>query len=454
MAHDMIFPMKTFYHLLGNTVFATVTNMTVWFALIFFIYLETRSVFATAVSSGIYLAIVAISGFWLGSIVDHNKKKTAMFLSSAASLAVYTLGLALFLFSPEGTFNDPANPVLWIFVFLLLMGVIAGNLRTIALPTTITILVPEQTRDKANGLAGTATGIAFLVVPVISGLLIGYGGMHYVLGLALATTILAMVHLAFIAIPEKEIVQAEGPKRIDIKGTLIAIQVVPGLLALILFATFNNFLGGVFMALMDAYGLSLVSVQVWGLIFGFLSCGFIIGGLIIAKWGLGKNPLRMLFLANIIIWTVSIFFTIQPSIILLIVGMLIYMSTIPFIEASEHTIIQKVVPHERQGRVFGFAQSVEQAASPFTAFLIGPIAQFIFIPFMTTGSGVALIGDWFGTGPDRGIALVFTLTGVIGLCVTLIAMRTRYYTLLSQQYMKAPAPVEQIAPADHLQYLQ
>ena len=36
---------------------------------------------------------------------------------------------------------------------------------------------------------------------------------------------------------------------------------MPGLTALILFSAFNNFLGGVFMALMDAYGLSLVSVR-------------------------------------------------------------------------------------------------------------------------------------------------------------------------------------------------
>ena len=41
---------------------------------------------------------------------------------------------------------------------------------------------------------------------------------------------------------------------------------VPGLFALILFASFNNFLGGVFMALMDAYGLSLMAVQAWGLL--------------------------------------------------------------------------------------------------------------------------------------------------------------------------------------------
>jgi DHA3 family multidrug efflux protein-like MFS transporter len=107
----------------------------------------------------------------------------------------------------------------------------------------------------------------------------------------------------------------------------------------------------------------------------------------------------------------------------------------PFIEASEQTVIQKVVPPERQGRVFGFSQSVEQMASPLTAFLIGPIAQFIFIPFMTTGAGADLIGDWFGTGPDRGIALVFTITGIIGLTITLIAMKTKYYRQLSKFYL-------------------
>lgn len=38
---------------------------------------------------------------------------------------------------------------------------------------------------------------------------------------------------------------------------------------------------------------------------------------------------------------------------------------------------------------------------------------------MTTGAGVDLIGDWFGTGSIAGIALVFTLTtGIIGLGVT------------------------------------
>jgi DHA3 family multidrug efflux protein-like MFS transporter len=301
-------------------------------------------------------------------------------------------------------------------------------------------LVPDGQRDRANGLAGSANGVAFLVASTLSGLVIGFLGVLWMLVGAIALSLLVIVHLWTLAIPEKEVIASEGQRNsIDVRGSIQAIQRVPGLLGLIFFHSFNNFLGGVFMSLMDAYGLLLVSVQVWGVLWGFLSLGFIVGGLVVARRGLGRDPLRMLFLGNIAMWTITIFFTIQASIVLLTIGLFIYLCLIPMVEASEQTILQKVIEPERQGRVFGFAQSVEQAASPITAFIIGPIAQLIFIPFMTTGAGVDLIGGWFGTGTDRGIALLFTVTGLIGLIVTLLAMRSYTYKTLSVNYQKQQA---------------
>ena len=101
---------------------------------------------------------------------------------------------------------------------------------------------------------------------------------------AAIATVLAIVLLALVPIPEKEIISAgDGPvpqtvvlpegrrpeetpaedppqlasseasKRIDIRGTMQAVKAVPGLFGLIFFTTFNNFLGGVFFALMDEY---------------------------------------------------------------------------------------------------------------------------------------------------------------------------------------------------------
>ena len=167
-----------------------------------------------------------------------------------------------------------------------------------------------------------------------------------------------------------------------------------------------------------------------------LSLGFIVGGITITRRGLGKKPLKTLFIVNIIMWVATVIFPMQPSILLLAAGTLVWTLLVPFVEATEQTIVQKVVPLERQGRVFGFAQSMETAASPITAFLIGPITQFMLIPFMTAGAGVTLIGGWFGTGDGRGMALAFIIAAFVGLIVTILAMYSRSYRLLSAEYEK------------------
>jgi MFS transporter, DHA3 family, multidrug efflux protein len=434
--------MRTFYGLLANTLIAAVTNTLVWFALTFWVYLETRSVIATSVMAGIFTVTVAGSGFFLGSLVDRYNKKRVMLFSSLVSLILYALALALYTTTPTEVFTNPASVQLWIFIVLSLFGAMAGNIRMIALSTLVTVLIAEEERDKANGMVGTVNGVAFLLASFLSGLAVGFVGMFWTYVVALVLTLLTMLHLSTIAFPDRPAPTSESGSEtndgVDLRGTIQAIGMVPGLFGLIFFHTFNNFLGGVFMSLMDAYGLLLVSVQVWGGLWGVLSLGFIVGGIMVARNGLGQSPLRTLFLVNIVMWTICIFFTIRPSIVLMAIGMFIYLCLIPVVEAAEQTILQKVIPPERQGRVFGFAQSVEQAASPITAFLIGPIAQLIFIPFMTTGAGVELFGGLLGgSGTDRGLALLFTLAGIIGLIVTLFAMRSRAYRVLAQNYQRA-----------------
>jgi MFS transporter, DHA3 family, multidrug efflux protein len=430
--------MQTFYSLLVSSLIVSSTNNFVWFALTYWIYLETKSVISTGVVAGTWLAATAVSGFWLGSLVDHHQKKIVMLASSLVTLIFYIISFFIYTLSPAGSFNLITNPMLWVLVLTIMVGVIAGNVYGIAIPTLVTILVPEDKRDKANGLLGTIFGVSFAITSVASGLILAFAGMSGVLLSATFLTLVGFAYLVFIKIPEKKIIHSEEnqQRQVDLTGTIKVVSSIPGLFALIFYTSFNNFLMGVFMALMDAYGLSMVSVQTWGILWGFLSLGFVLGGFLIVKKGLGKNPLRTLFLVNIVNWIVCIIFPIQQSIVLLFIGCLLWLTLMPYLEAVEQTIIQKVVPLERQGRVFGFAQSVEQAVSPISAFMMGPIAQLVFIPFMTTGVGVNLIGEWFGVGEARGIALTFIFSGIVGSVVTLFAMYSRSAKLLSIRYLK------------------
>jgi len=105
----------------------------------------------------------------------------------------------------------------------------------------------------------------------------------------------------------------------------------------------------------------------------------------------------------------------------------IYLCLIPVVEASEQTIWASfrlnvrvaclVLPKHRTG------------SSP--AFMIGPMPT---ISFLYDDGWCDFLGSWFGTGTDRGLQLLFTVTGAIGLIVTLMAMRSRSYRRLSANY--------------------
>ena len=432
--------MKQIIQVLVNTLIANVTTSFLWFALTFWAYLETRSVLATAVVGGVYMLFVAISSLFFGTLVDQHRKKNIMLASAIFTLITYFIAAIIFFAFGANSIANLTNPVFWVFASIVLVGSVVENMRNIALSTTVTLLVPKEKHANANGLVGSVQGVGFLVTSVFSGLAIGFLGMGWTIIIALVLTIIATLHLIFfVTIPEEEI--AHDPelanKKIDIKGSMAAIHAVPGLLALILFSTFNNFIGGVYMALMDPYGLTLFQVQVWGVVLGITSTGFIIGGLIIAKRGLGKKPLRTLLVANIVMAILGMIFTIREFWLLYTVGIFLYMCLIPIIEATEQTIIQRVVPLKKQGRVFGFAASIETAAAPLTALAIGPIAEFWIIPYMNSTQGEAQWSWLLGTGDARGIALLFLISGFIMLIIALLAFTTKSYRILSKFYAKS-----------------
>ncbi|MET0860176.1 MAG: MFS transporter [Microbacterium sp.] len=434
---------RNFYQVLANTAVANVTSSFLWWALTFWAYLETKSVLATAIIGGSYMLFVAVFGVVFGVIVDRTKKKAVMVLSSAITLIAYLLAGALYLAFPESVLVNWGGPWFWVFAGIILIGGVVENMRNIALSTTVTLLVPGDRRDRANGLVGAVQGIAFMVTSVFSGLSIGLLGMGWTIIIAIFATGLALTHLLFVPIPERGVAHVEGaPKGFGFRGVIPAVLAVPGLLALILFSTFNNLVGGVFMALMDPYGLTLFSVEMWGIVLGITSFGFIIGGGLVAKFGLGKNPVRTMLLVNIGIAVLGMTFAIRELWWIYALGILIFMCLMPIAEAAEQTIVQRVVPFEKQGRVFGFAASIESAAAPVSAFLIGPIAQFWLIPYMNSPAGQDTFGWLLGPGEARGIALAFVAASLVLLVVVLLAFVSKPYRRLSAAYASAPAQLE------------
>src|SRR5688572_10932555 len=263
--YDILSTMSTFYKLLAASLLAITANNFAWFALTYWAFLTTKSVVATSTMAGIFLVMAVVSGTWFGSVVDHNKKKHVMLASSTVTLGLFALALAYFRFTPESAFASVGSARLWGFVVIILFGTLSGTIYNIAIPTLVGLIVPEDMRARANGMFGMVSGIAFGITSIGSGLVLAYGGMGWVLRVAVAATAVAIVAVWSISVPERPIPRVAGEsalKKLDLKETIAAVRSIPGLFALIFFTTFNNCVGGVFFALMDAYGLTLVSVQV------------------------------------------------------------------------------------------------------------------------------------------------------------------------------------------------
>lgn len=460
--------MNNFHKVLLNTLIFNVVTGFLAYALLFWVYLETRNVALAGILNAGYMGALAITSIFFGSVVDHNPKKTVMMASSCMTLFFFALAAVVWMLWMDTATISLSSPALWVFSCLILIGSIVEHLRNIALSTVVTLLVPEGERDKANGLVGVVQGVAFLVTSVLAGLAIGFLGMEITLWSCLLLTAVAVLHLITVRIPEPEIVHQTGRKAdipripgadggvsctnpavptapdpgtvtrgLDLRGSLQIIRSVPGLLALILFTCFNNLVGGVYTALMDPYGLELFSPQAWGAMLGLAGLGFILGGVIISRVGLGHNPVRTLLLVNVGIAIIGMGFAIREWGWLFVGGIFLFMLITPAAEATEQTILQRVVPFRQQGRVFGLAMAVEMGANPFSAVIVAIMAEAYLIPWMDGPGAETAFGILLGAGDARGMALMFMISGAVMLVLVLLAFDSKQYRQLSRYYAES-----------------
>jgi DHA3 family multidrug efflux protein-like MFS transporter len=431
---------RTFAGILVNTGLANITTSFLWFALTFWVYLGTRNVIATGVVGGAYMLLIALSSISFGTFVDRYRKLAVMRFAAGFTLVMFVLAGVMFLLTPTDRLLDLTQPWFWVFTLVILIGGVVENMRNIALATTVTILIEPDRRANANGLVGMVQGLMFIVTSVLSGLSVGLLGMGWTIVVAIVLTALAFAHLLTLRMPEEVRAAAtDAHGGFDLRGSLAAVLAISGLFALILFSTFNNFIGGVYMALMDPYGLEMFPVELWGTYFALGATGFIVGGALIGKFGLGSNPLRTMLITVVLMGVLGAVFTLREWAWLYIAGIWLYLVMVPFVEAAEQTVIQQVVPLHRQGRVFGFAMAFESAAAPITAFLIAPIAQFWIIPYARSADGATQLAPLLGEGTSRGIALVFLVAGIIMIAAALLAFLTPVYRRVSASYAQTAA---------------
>src|SRR5829696_2359240 len=123
--------LSAFRRLLVNTLVSGVTTSFLWFALTFWVYLETRSVLATGIIGGTYMLLIAVFSIFFGTIVDRHRKHQVMVLSSVITLVSFVIAGLLYLAQPESALVDLGGPWFWVFAGVILFGSVVENMRNV-----------------------------------------------------------------------------------------------------------------------------------------------------------------------------------------------------------------------------------------------------------------------------------------------------------------------------------
>jgi hypothetical protein len=172
------------------------------------------------------------------------------------------------------------------------------------------------------------------------------------------------------------------------------------------------------------------------------------GSLLMSIWGGPQRRINGVLSFELLSGICFVMMGLRPSFCLVAAGAFGAHVTIAVVFGSNQAIWQSKVAPEVQGRVFATQQMVARAAAPLAYLLAGPLADRVFNPLLTVNGPLASgIGQILGTGPGRGIGLIFLLMGAVKVAVTLIGRSNPRVRDVEDEL-----PDAVLAPADSLRH--
>ena len=138
-------------------------------------------------------------------------------------------------------------------------------------------------------------------------------------------------------------------------------------------------------------------------------------------WGGPKRRIRIVIIFMILLGLFSALIGLRASVGLIIVSGFVATLCVPILSSSNQVIWQKKVAPDVQGRVFAIRRTILLATPLLTYLIAGPLADRVFEPMMAVNGLLSRnIGQILGTGPGRGIGLLFITMGLLLVLITTI----------------------------------
>ncbi|MER7756435.1 amino acid adenylation domain-containing protein [Kitasatospora sp. NPDC097643] len=375
------------------------------FALPVWIFLNTGSLARfglmalLAVAPGVFVAPLA------GAVVDRCDRRRVMIAGDLVSGGIQAVMLALVL--------ADALQVWHIYVLVALLSV-AVVFQRLAYASAVPQLAPKRYLGHAAGVVQLATGVAQFLVPLVAVAVLAGIGLRGilvfdVLSYAFAAAVVLLVRFpAALAFTRRESMASEIAN-----GFRFSLGNRNFRSMLVFFAALNLFISPLFVMLAPLV-LSFSTLSSVAGVSVAAGAGAICGGLLMSLWG-GPARRRMdgVRVAALVLGVSVLIAGLRPNVWLVGVGAFGMIFGVSLVNAVISTIVQVKVPQRYQGRVFAINTMIAGATVPIGFGLLAPYGTQLLAPLVAPDGALAgSVGALIGTGPGRGIGLLYLVCGL------------------------------------------
>ncbi|MBE0669433.1 MAG: MFS transporter [Anaerolineales bacterium] len=349
-----------------------------------------------------------------GSLADRWNRRRIMILADTGS-ALLTLMIAFFLFQ--------GDLMIWHIYILVTLGSVCSAFQEPAYSASIVMLVPKEKLGNANGMVQMGQALASVITPLLAGALFVSIGLNGIILIDFVTFFFAVGALFLIHIPQPVQTKTEHKASnlwSDIRFGWDYLRQRPGLFGLLMYYAMVNFLLNWSGVLITPMVLTSFSPSILGVIQTALGVGMLAGSIIMSSWGGPKRRIPAVIGFISLAWIGFLIAGLRPHPFYIGAGLFILMFFIPLASGNSQVVFQSKVAPEVQGRVFSIRSMMSQSMMPLAFVTAGPLADYVFEPLMKDGGALAdtFVGGLLGTGPGRGIGLMFVVAGAVALIVS------------------------------------
>jgi hypothetical protein len=203
---------------------------------------------------------------------------------------------------------------------------------------------------------------------------------------------------------------------------------------LIGFALLNIFLSPLFL-LISPLVLSFAPLSTVGKVAFVGGLGSVLGGLTMTIWGGPRHQrMRGVLVSAAALAACCSVVGLRPSAAVVMAGVFGMFFWLTVMNGIYTTIVQVKVAQRFHGRVFALNTVLAWSTLPLGFGVIAPLGQHLFEPLMTGhGALASTAGAVIGTGPGRGLALMYIVFAVAMLALTLVARKVTVLAAFDDQ---------------------